>query len=123
MMKLLILLVALSSWLTLGLPSNGMIQQDSSKKGDGDILNHSICSHLREKDMCKRSHHVKKKLCKATCGCHDMISQKSCIVLKRFNECSKNLAMRMSSGNRPILALFYNPILAPTHMASCPIFG
>ncbi|XP_020914400.2 EGF-like repeat and discoidin I-like domain-containing protein 3 [Exaiptasia diaphana] len=72
-----------------------MIQQDSSKKGDGDILNHSICSHLREKDMCKRSHHVKKKLCKATCGCDDIISQKSCIVLKRLNECSKNLAMRM----------------------------
>ncbi|XP_020891874.2 EGF-like repeat and discoidin I-like domain-containing protein 3 [Exaiptasia diaphana] len=94
-MKLLILMIALSSWLTLGLPSNGMIQQDSGKKGDGDILNHSICSHLREKDMCKRSHHIKKKLCKATCGCDDMISQKSCIVLKRFNECSKNLAMRM----------------------------
>lgn len=44
------------------------ILQDPKKGVDGDILHASICSDLRDKDMCKNNIYVKKRLCAKTCS-------------------------------------------------------
>ncbi|XP_020896654.1 EGF-like repeat and discoidin I-like domain-containing protein 3 [Exaiptasia diaphana] len=53
-----------------------------------------MCKRLRAKGMCKsRFTCIKNDLCKVTCGCNDILSLRSCKVLKGIKACSKNLAV------------------------------